>query len=73
MNVSMKKGLLGLFATVTLMGAGMAQADDPEWALYNGIPLDYIFVEGGHPRQLWFCKVSNFLKISMIESIPPRR
>ena len=36
MNVSMKKGLLGLFATVTLMGAGMAQADDPELALYNG-------------------------------------
>tara|TARA_R110000851_G_scaffold332838_1_gene510140 strand:+ start:538 stop:651 length:114 start_codon:yes stop_codon:yes gene_type:complete len=37
MNVSMKKGLLGLFATVTLMGAGMAQADDPEWALYKSL------------------------------------
>lgn len=36
MNISMKKSLLALVGAVGLMSASMAQADDPEWALYNG-------------------------------------
>jgi|25BtaG_2_1085352.scaffolds.fasta_scaffold02124_3 hypothetical protein len=39
MNISMKKSLLALVGAVGLMSASLAQADDPEWALYNGTSI----------------------------------